>query len=154
MSREIETVTAMIKQAQADLLDLKNKQFVGTDNIKVYENTSGDVWDVDEDVTISAGIRIWAYFIADTQLAPFAEFVPEIRLNNVPYNTMTDTRLNDVRFGVDRSFLVELNPSTEEAKRLAYYGLNLSNSSYPVTINVKVKFTVLATDTGTVGAFV
>jgi len=54
----------------------------------------------------------------------------------------------------NQSFFDTLNPSIEETKKLVFYQLALSNPTYPVTINLKVKFRVFATDTGTVAGFV
>jgi len=48
----------------------------------------------------------------------------------------------------------KINESIEETKKLVFYQLALSNPTYPVTINLKVKFRVFATDTGTVAGFV
>lgn len=152
--RKILDITDLVRQAQKDLLELKSRQIVGTHNIKVFESQSGATWDINQNVNLSTTKALWGYFIADTQPAPFAEFVPEIQLNNVPYNTSTDTRLNEISFGIDSSFLTTLNPTLDEAKKLAFYRLTLSSPSYPATINVKIKFRVLATDFGTVGGFV
>lgn len=152
--RKLDDLADIIRQAQKDLVDIKAKQYAGTTNIKVYENASANAWDINQNVTLSGLRTLAGYFIADTQLAPFAAFRAEIQLDNVPYNTITDTRLNDFDFGINKAFFTTLNPTLDQVKRLAYYEMNLTNATYPVTINVKVKFRVFATDAGTVGGFV
>ncbi len=153
--RTIETLDKILAQAIKDVAELKNKQFIGKSNVVVYDSQSLATWDINQNVTLTSGPKkIVLYFIADAQVAPFCEFNPEIQLDNVPYNTSTDNRLNYLDFGLDEVSLNTLNLTAEQFKRFAFYTIAVSNSSYPVTINVKVKIKVLSTDRGTVAGFI
>lgn len=156
MTREIQDYPAIIAQAKKDVEDLKQKQRAGSSNIVVYPQETVNTWDYNANVNLTGSRGIFLYFVADTQVAPFVEFNPEIQLNNVPYNTSTDTRLNYIDFGLDAGALDQLAGilTTEQFKKLAYMRITISNPTYPVTINLKIKLRVIATDSGTIGILI
>jgi hypothetical protein len=146
--REEETLVTMIAQAQADMRALKQRQFIGGDSVNIYTNQSAATWDFNQDIVFTTGAvqNIAFWFLADTQLAPFAEIIPRIQLNNVDYAF-------DGRVFQSQSYKFGLLPLTQDQwSRSAIDGVAVWPPTHPLTINVKIKLTVLATDTGTVGA--
>jgi hypothetical protein len=120
----------------------------------VYPQETGNTWDYNAGVSLNAPRMILMYFVADDQYAPFVEFDPEIRLDDVPYDTTTDIRLNFIDFGLNSDALDQLNTllSPEQQKRLAYQTYTFSGN--PGTVNLKIKLRIIATDTGTIGIMV
>lgn len=152
--RTIEDIASILSQAKKDVEEIKQRQLAGASNIVVYPQETGNTWDYNAGVSLIAPRMIVMYFVADDQYAPFVEFDPEIRLDDVPYDTITDIRLNYINFGLNSDALAQLDSilSLEQQKRLAYQTYTFSGT--PGTVNLKVKLRVIATDTGTIGILV
>jgi hypothetical protein len=152
--RQLDDITAIIAKAKKDVEEIKQRQLAGASNIVVYPQETGNTWDYNAGVSLNAPRMILMYFVADDQYAPFVEFDPEIRLDDVPYDTTTDIRLNFIDFGLNSDALDQLNTllSPEQQKRLAYQTYTFSGN--PGTVNLKIKLRIIATDTGTIGIMV
>lgn len=143
-----------LKSIEDQIRELKQKQFTGTDTVQTYANTNGG-WDLDWTPTWIAPQNqssrdFSVQFLADSQDAPTNNMRYEILIDNsVVYtiNTFNDHPQDAAVLGyVHDSFLSYAN--LQPQPRLDGWYFNIT--AYRSGMNIKVRFIVDSTDTGTV----
>lgn len=144
-----------LKQIEDQIRELKQKQFTGTDTVQTYVNENGG-WDID-------WTPVWAFtpgssrqidtsvlFEADTQLAAVNNMRYIILIDNSTYYTINsfDDHPQDAAVNgyLHDSFLAYAG--LQPTPKLDGWYFNLT--AYRSGINLKIKFIVDSTDTGTV----
>ena len=143
-----------LKGIEDQISALKRKQPNGNDTVSTYSNRNTG-WDIDRTLTWSTGtqrsINLSVLFHADEQDAPISNMRYEILLNNTHWYTIGSfdapfMGLASVNGYVHDSFLSYANLSPQ-AKLDAWY---FNISSYVSGTNIKIRFIVDSTDTGTI----
>lgn len=150
-----------LKYFEDQVAQLKRKQPNGNDTVNTYANVSAAVaaggWDIDQTLTWSGGagtsraLNKGILFTADEQDAPVSNMRYEILLNNTYWYTIGSfdapfMGLAAVNGYVHDSFLSYLDMVPEPKKDGWYFNL----TSYVSGTNLKVRFIVDSTDTGTI----
>lgn len=145
-----------LKSIEDQIRELKNRQPNGKDTVQTYENKNAG-WDVDWTPTWSSGtsraIDLSVLFTADEQDAPVSHMRYEILLNNTHWYTIGSfdapfMGLAAVNGYVHDSFLSYANLVPTPKLDGWYFNITV----YVSGTNVKVRFIVDSTDTGTVSA--
>jgi len=145
-----------LKSFEDQIRELKQKQFTGTDTVQTYVNQNSG-WDLDWTPTwsspqVSASKDFSVQFLADTQDAPVNSMRYEILIDNsVVFTTGTfNDHPQDVAVlgYVHDSFLTYAN--LQPQPRLDGWYFNVT--AYRSGMNIKVRFIVDSTDTGTITA--
>lgn len=144
-----------LKSIEDQIRELKQKQFTGTDTVQTYANKQAG-WDIDWTPSWAftpgsqRSLDLSVQFLADTQDAPTNNMRYEILIDNsVVYtiNTFNDHPQDAAVLGyVHDSFLsyADLQPQP----RLDGWYFNIT--AYRSDMNIKVRFIVDSTDTGTI----
>lgn len=143
-----------LKTIEDQIRELKQKQLTGTDTVQTYANKN-EAWDVDWTPVFSGsstGLDFSVQFIADTQDAPTNSMRYEILIDNsIVYtvNSFNDHPQDAAVLGyVHDSFLSYAN--LQPQPRLDGWYFNIT--AYRSGMNIKIRFIVDSTDTGTVTA--
>ena len=148
-----------LKNIEDQIRELKKKQPNGTDTVLTYANKSATVeaggWDIDETLTWVAGtsrqLDKAVIFESDDQDAPISSMRYEILVNNTDWYTVG-------AFYAPFMGLVSVNGYVHDSL-LTYAGLvptpkkdgwYFNVTSYLSGTNIKVRFIVDSTDTGTI----
>lgn len=143
-----------IKAIEDQIRELKKKQPNGTDTVNTYANQNV-AWDIDTTLTWSSGtsraINKAVLFTADEQDAPISNMRYEILLNDTYWYTVGSfdapfMGLAAVNGYVHDSFLSY--PNLVPTPKLDAWYFNIT--SYVSGTNIKVRFIVDSTDTGTI----
>lgn len=143
-----------LKNIEDQIRELKQKQFTGTDTVQTYANKQGG-WDIDWTPTwvapqTSDGRDFSVQFLADNQPAPTNSMRYEILIDNsVVYtvNTFNDHPQDAAVLGyVHDSFLSYANIEPSPGLDAWYFNI----TAYRSGMNIKVRFIVDSTDTGTI----
>lgn len=148
-----------LKNIEDEITAIKNRQFIGTDSIRLYKNLSaaGEAggWDINTTDTwiapVTNKIRNYAViFEADNQDAPFNDLTLYTEVNGVAVSPGSVLKLNNapvfLNSVVHDSFLVYAGLAPEAGKDGFYF----ATISYTSGTNIKIRLTVESTDTGTV----
>jgi len=143
-----------LKSIEDQIREIKQKQFTGTDTVQTYVNQNGG-WDIDWTPVFgfaSAGKDVSVFFRSDTQPAP---------VNTMRYIILVDNQYEYKVAGFDYhptpldvavlgyvhdTFLTYADRQTEPGLDAWYFNV----TAYRSGMNIKVKFIVDSTDTGTV----
>lgn len=143
-----------LKNIEDQIRELKQKQFTGTDTVQTYANSNGG-WDVDWTPTWvspqnQASLDFSVQFLADIQDAPTNNMRYEILIDNSVVYTIAsfDDHPQDaaVLGYVHDSFLSYAN--LQPQPRLDGWYFNIT--AYRSGMNIKIRFIVDSTDTGTI----
>lgn len=141
-----------LRSIEDQIRELKQKQFTGTDTVQTYVNSNGG-WDVDWTPVFgfaSASRDFSVQFLADTQDAPTNNMRYEILIDNTVVYTIAsfDDHPQDaaVLGYVHDSLLTYAN--LQPQPRLDGWYFNIT--AYRSGMNIKIRFIVDSTDTGTV----
>ena len=141
-----------LKQIEDQIRELKQKQFTGTDTVQTYANQN-ETWDIDWTPVFGfsqSSRNMSVLFASDTQLAPVNNMRYIILIDNsVVYtvNTFDDHPQDCAVLGyVHDSFLAYAG--LQPTPQLDGWYFNIT--AYRSGMNIKVKFIVDSTDTGTV----
>jgi len=146
---------AELKTIEDQIRELKQKQFAGTDTVKTYENKNTG-WDIDwtpdfygfgTQRTMDKSVL----FIADSQSALISNMRYEILVNNTNWYTIGAydapfMGLVSVGASLHDSFLSYADEVPTIKKDAWYFSVTV----YVSLTNVKVRFIVDSTDTGTI----
>lgn len=142
-----------LRGIEAQIRELKQKQFTGTDTVQAYKNEMPGTWDLDWNVSVpfaSASRDFIIFFDADTQPAPANSMRYRIFIDNKEYFTTAsfDDHPQDVAVlgYVHDSFMAYAQERPKRGRDAWYFNV----TGYRDGMNIKVKFTVDSTDTGTV----
>lgn len=145
-----------LKTIEDQIRELKQKQFTGTDTVQTYPNKNV-AWDVDWTPTWvspqnQAGLDFSVQFRADNQEAPTNNMRYEILIDNsIVYTTnfFNDHPQDAAVLGyVHDSFLSYADLQPTPGLDAWYFNI----TAYRSGMNIKVRFIVDSTDTGTVTA--
>ena len=144
-----------LKSIEDQIRQLKLKQPNGTDTVNTYANQNV-AWDIDRTVTWSSGTsrsaaNVSVLFEADEQDAPISNMRYEILINNTYWYTVGSfddpfMGLAAVNGYVHDSFLSYANLAPTPKLDGWYFNLTV----YASGTNVKIRFIVDSTDTGTI----
>ena len=145
-----------LKAIEDQILQLKNKQPNGTDTVRTYANQNS-AWDIDRTITwaytpgSSRSINLSVLFEADEQDAPVSNMRYEILINNTYWYTIGSfddpfMGLAAVNGYVHDSFLSYANLVPQPKLDGWYFNLSVYQSG----LNIKIRFIVDSTDTGTI----
>lgn len=143
-----------LKDIEDAITALKNKQFIGTDSIKLYKNLSavGQAGGFDIDYT-GTTLKNWSVlFIQDNQKAPYCDLSFETYIDGVKANNSELQRFDSghVFFNtiVNDSFLAYSNRDPALGASMGWYFATepLSGESH----HIQVRMYVDAADTGTI----
>lgn len=141
-----------LRSIEDQIRELKQKQFTGTDTVQAYVNQNTS-WDIDWTLSSSSESRDFSVlFKADTQTAP---------VNNMRYIILVDNKF------VHKISSFDYHPTPLDVAVLGYVhdtflsyadlqptpgldGWYFNVTGYRSGMNIKVKFIVDSTDTGTV----
>lgn len=149
-----EPLALELKSIEDQIREFKQKQFTGKDTVVTYPNKNV-AWDIDWTPTwvgpqTSAGRNYSVQFRANTQDAPTNNMRYEILIDNVrvyKINTFNDHPDDCAVLGyVHDSFLTYAN--LQPTPKLDGWYFNIT--AYRSGMNIKVRFIVDSTDTGTV----
>lgn len=138
-----------LKSIEDQIRELKQKQFTGTDTVQTYANKNAG-WDLDFNTVGSPSRNFSVQFLADSQDAPVNTMRYEILIDNRIVYKIADFNYHPddvaVLGYVHDSFLsyAGLQPTP----RLDGWYFNIS--AYRSGMNIKVRFIVDSTDTGTI----
>lgn len=143
-----------LRNIEAQIRELKQKQFTGTDTVQTYKNEIPGTWDIDWNVSIPVGTQssrnLVVLFDADTQEAPSNSMRYIILIDNKEHFTTAgfDYHPQDVAVlaRVHDSFMAYANERPKRGRDAWYFNV----TGYRNGMNIKVKFIVDSTDTGTV----
>lgn len=144
-----------LKSIEDQIREIKSRQFTGTDTVQTYRNQTSDEWDIDWTPIFGSGqtednLAKNVLFTSDLQNAPVNHLTYEILINNsIHYKVGSfDDPDNDVAVNgfVHDLFLVYASLPPQPKLDSWYFDV----SAYDSGMNIKVKFTVHSTDTGTV----
>lgn len=144
-----------LKGIEDQIRQLKQKQFTGTDTVQTYVNKNAG-WDVDWTPVwsftpgSSRGLDFSVQFFSDVQDAPVNNMRYEILIDNYlvyTINTFNDHPQDAAVLGyVHDSFLTYAN--LQPTPRLDGWYFNIT--AYRSGMNIKIRFIVDSTDTGTI----
>jgi len=141
-----------LKSIEDQIRELKQKQFTGTDTVQTYVNQNGG-WDVDWTPVFggsSTGRDFSVQFQSDIQVAPTNNMRYEILIDNsVVYTigTFNDHPQDAAVLGyVHDSFLSYADLQPQPGLDAWYFNI----TAYRSGMNIKIRFIVDSTDTGTV----
>lgn len=142
-----------IKRLESDVLSYKTSQPVGTDSVRVFQNQTNNIWDVEQTVVESfagAGygqVRASVRFKADHQSAPFGRMRWFATVNGVNYSYTTSSENATSATPYIFSSIDNLTPTTEELNDPTLLRFNIVGSAAPGVV-LRYKFIIDATDTG------
>lgn len=143
-----------LKSIEDQIRELKQKQFTGTDTVQTYVNKQAG-WDIDWTPTWvapqnQASRNLSVQFTADTQVAPTNSMRYEILIDDAivyTVNTFNDHPQDAAVLGyVHDSFLSYANLPPQPGLDAWYFNI----TAYRSGMNIKVRFIVDSTDTGTI----
>lgn len=143
-----------LKEIENQIRELKLKQFTGTDTVQTYENKN-ETWDIDWTPTwvapqVEDGKDFSVQFLADTQDAAVNNMRYEILIDNSIRYTINsfDDHPQDAAVNgyVHDSFLTYANLIPTPKLDGWYFAI----SAYRSGMNIKIRFIVDSTDTGTI----
>lgn len=143
-----------LKSIEDQIRELKNRQPNGNDTVRTYANQN-TTWDIDRTLTRASGtsraINLSVLFEADEQDAPVSNMRYEILLNNTHWYTIGAfdapfMGLAAVNGYVHDSFLSYADEVPTPKLDGWYFNLTV----YVSGTNVKIRFIVDSTDTGTI----
>lgn len=148
----------LVKDIQAiekEIEEIKTRQFIGSSSIQTYKNQTGNTWDVNVSDTWIAPqtqkIHNYAVtFEADTQDAPMNQLSFYTEINGVASGPQAFTKLNQSPVFLNSIlhdfFLVYAGLPQQPGLDGFYF----ATISYVSGTNIRIKFTVHSTDTGTI----
>jgi hypothetical protein len=144
-----------LKDIEDEITAIKNKQFIGTDSIRLYRNLTptgrAGGWDID---TTGTAIKNYAVvFTADNQIAPFCDVALEAYIDGVRVNPSSVLKINTApaffNSFVDDSFLSYANIAPTAGGGMGWYFATIPNP--PGTPrHIQIRIQVDANDTGTI----
>lgn len=145
-----------LKTIEDQIRELKQKQFTGTDTVQTYANQNGG-WDLDFTTSFvgpatQQGVDKAVMFTSDSQPAPVNSMRYIILVDNQYYHTVTSfdwhPQPDDVAVlaYVHDTFLSYVGLQPTPGLDAWYFNV----TGYRSGMNIKVKFIVDSTDTGTV----
>ena len=142
-----------LKQMEDDITAIKNKQFIGTDSIKIYKNltATGAAGGWDCNTTDTAIHNFAVVFDADNLNAPFCDVSMEAYIDGVRVNPAQVMQINTApaffnSFVVD-SFGAYAPLAPASGGRMGWY---FAYYAYGAARNIKIRINVNANDTGTI----
>lgn len=141
MSRKLPDLVKEVELLQYDLLELKNKQFVGASGLLIHTNQTSDTYDFNGSVPSFYVVGGYLDFAANTQDFPFAELECDIWIDNVKVDPGEGEHSGSDTPGF--KYYKARRPDNN-AVSFVFSILNFSGS----TKNFKLKFRVQSTDTG------
>lgn len=151
MNRD-DSVFNRINSLKYDVIDLKKKQLIGSDSVISYLNTSGNTWDFEWTSADDFGggsyfKNVYVTFSADSQSAPFANLSLEATYNGIVYDPSTISNTFSNHITIDQSFI---GNSVEELRNDDIFKWVVRVEAASAGTDIKIKFKVRATDTGTI----
>ncbi len=141
MARELPDLIKEVELLQYDLLELKNKQFVGASGLLINTNDTGATYDFNDTVPSFYAVGGTLDFAADTQDFPFAELECDIWIDNIKVDPGEGEHSGSDTPGF--KYYKARRPDNNVVT-FVFSIFNFSGSSH----NYKLKFRVQATDTG------
>lgn len=143
-----------LKNIEDTIRELKNRQRIGTDAVQTYRNKKPATWDIDWTPIFTTGqieaTRDWSIvFTSDTQAAPVNKLTPRILVDNTCEIKVASFEVHEcdvaVTGYVHDSFLTYARMIPQPKKDGWYFAL----TAYRSGMNIKIKFYIDSTDTGT-----
>lgn len=143
MARELPDLIKEVELMQFDLIELKNKQYVGASTLLIHTNETLDTYDFNDSVPSFWVAGGFVDFAADNQDFPFAELECDIWINDVKVDPGEGEHSGSDTPGF--KYYKARRPD-DNVVSFVFSILNFSGS----TKNFKLKFRVQSTDTGEV----
>lgn len=142
--REQNSIENEVKNLERWAESRKTTQFAGSSDVIAKPSATANTWDVNETVNGTLGIMEYSFiFIADTQLAPFVSFHPDIQLDNVTFDGTQDTIIDlSAGFSIYGGFASPVELERSAGLSVFIYSMN------PSDFNLKIKMHCEATDVG------